>query len=290
MQLHMQWPVPKQVQGEKSIDIMSFNVRLFDLYNWKGNKDTRNEILKYLNANSADLYCFQEFFNTNQNSYFNTLDTILKSGIGPNVHDEYTAILHDGKSKFGIATLSAYPIINKKIVPLDTAMNNIAIYSDIIVEEETLRVFNIHLASVHLSGLENNINKHLESNDQKGQMEDVVLISNRLASGFKRRAKQADVIKTYIDASPYPVIVVGDFNDTPASYAYHRISEGLLDAFESNGSWIGSTYIGLYPMLRIDFILVDPRLEILSFKTEHIELSDHKPIQAALTWKKGIND
>lgn len=279
---HIQWGNDSAVDAEESFEVMSFNVRLFDLYNWKGNEATRNEILDYLSATKSDIHCFQEFFNSNKNSYFNTLDTLMDQKVGTDVHEEFTAILHDGMSKFGIATLSQAPIIHRERIHLDTAMNNIAIFSDVLMNGDTIRIFNIHLASVHLSGLEKDINTHLETNDQEGQLKDLQIISQRLATGFKRRAKQAKVIRAAIDASPHPVIVMGDFNDTPASYAYHVLSEGLQDAFVAQGSGIGSTYIGLYPMLRIDFILVDPALRITTFNTESVTLSDHRPIRAKI--------
>lgn len=283
---HLQFFNESTEPDSASFEVMSFNVRLFDLYNWKGNESTRNEILDYLSETKSDVHCFQEFFNSNKNSYFNTLDTLLDHEVGTEVHEEFTAILHEGMSKFGIATLSKAPILHRERIHLDTAMNNIAIFSDILIGKDTLRFFNIHLASVHLSGLEKDINKHLETNDQEGQLKDLQIISQRLANGFKRRAKQAKVIREAIDASPHPVIVTGDFNDTPASFAYNILSEGLQDAYVVQGNGVGSTYIGLYPMLRIDFILVDPRLTVNAFSTEKVTLSDHRPIRATISLTK----
>jgi endonuclease/exonuclease/phosphatase family metal-dependent hydrolase len=277
------WP-SKSIVNEASFDVMSFNVRLFDLYNWGGNKQTRNEILTYLQEKNPPIICFQEFFNTNDPAYFNTLDTIVKTIDARNVHEDYTAIMHYGKSKFGIATFSKYPIIHKAHIPLDTAANNVAIFTDVLVNGDTIRVFNIHLASIYISGLEKDLSKHIENNDQDGQLKDLKLMASRIAGGFKRRANQAEVIRTYIDASPYPVIVCGDLNDTPASYSYHLLSEGLNDAFCEKGFvGLGSTYIGLIPGLRIDFILIDPRLSVDAFSSESVSLSDHRPIIATLS-------
>lgn len=277
------WP-SKNTMTEASFNVMSFNVRLFDLYNWGGNKQTRNEILAYLQEKNPPIICFQEFFNTNDPEYFNTLDTIVKSIDARNVHDHYTAVLHYGKNKFGIATFSKYPILHKEQVPLDTAANNAAIFTDVLVNKDTVRIFNIHLASIYISGIEKDLSKHIESNDQDGQIKDVKRISDRIAGGFRRRANQAEVIKKYIDDSPYPVVVCGDINDTPGSYAYNLLSDGLNDAFCEKGFiGLGSTYIGMVPGLRIDFILVDPRLSVDAFYTEQISLSDHRPIIASLS-------
>ena len=283
---HIQFIPEQQTHGQNDLKIMSFNVRLFDLYNWKGNTETRNEILEYMESENADVHCFQEYFSSTDKSYFNTTDTLLKAAFAREIHDDYTAILHQGKNRFGIATLSSPKVINRAKIPLDTAMHNIAIYSDVLFNQDTIRIFNVHLASVHLSGLEQEINEHLENNDQEGQLKDLQRILNRLSSGFKRRAKQAHVIKQYVQNSPHPVVVCGDLNDTPASYAYSELSEGLQDAFRVKGRGIGSTYIGIYPMLRIDFILVDPSLDIHAFETSKVSLSDHRPLIVELGYSK----
>ncbi len=276
------WPSPSE-HLTSDVSIMTFNVRLFDLYNWGGNKETRNDIFRYLDEKNPDILCFQEFFNTNDPAYFNTLDTMLQFLSSENVHDQYTAVLHYGKSKFGIATLSRFPILYRGHVPLDTAANNVAIFTDLEVNGDTIRVFNIHLASVYISGIENDLSKHIETNDQDGQIRDIELMTKKLSGGFKRRAKQSQVIRRYMDASPHPVIVCGDLNDTPGSYAYAHLSEGLVDAFVTKGFGGGSTYIGLFPGLRIDFMLVDPSLSLSSFSTERVALSDHRPLITTLS-------
>lgn len=273
------WPTPPE-RSETDIEIMSMNVRLFDLYNWGGNKQTRNQIFQYLEKQDPGIICFQELFHTNDRKYFNTLDTLKQFLAANQVHDHYTAILHSGKSKFGIATLSQYPVTGRGVVPLDTAANNAAIFTDVVIGEDTIRIFNIHLASVHISGIEQDLSKHIENNDQDAQWQDIQRMTKQLSGGFKRRAKQSDVIRTYMDESPYPIIVCGDLNDTPGSYAYATISEGLNDAFLDYGKGLGASYLGLFPALRIDFILVDPSLQLTSFSTEDVKLSDHRPLVA----------
>ncbi|MEX2595420.1 MAG: endonuclease/exonuclease/phosphatase family protein [Salibacteraceae bacterium] len=283
---HMKWVPEAGVNtNENTLDVMSFNVRLFDLYNWEGNTTTRNEILHFLQQNRADIFCFQEFFNTNDPSYFNTLDTLLDLQLAQETHDEYSTVIHQGKSKFGIATLSNAKVIDKKRIPLKDAINNIAIYTDVVYEGDTIRVFNLHLASVHLTSLKKDIDKHIETNDQSAQIKDLIIINDRLSSGFKRRARQALLIQTYIKSSPYPVIVCGDINDTPSSFAFAVLSDGLNDAFKQKGFGLGATYIGFYPLLRIDFIFVDPSLEVTYFETKQVKLSDHRPIVCSIRRK-----
>jgi endonuclease/exonuclease/phosphatase family metal-dependent hydrolase len=271
------------------IKVMSYNVRLFDLYNWSSNKKTRNLILDYFTQEDADIICIQEFFNSNDNSYFNTLDSMLKVQNAKNVHDEYTAILHKGRSKFGIATFSKFPIKNRQIVQLDTSGNNIAIFTDIETDQGMLRVFNVHLASVHLSSMEKDINEHIEKSDQSKQWNDVKVMSRKLAGGFKKRANQAKVIRSYIEQSPYPVIICGDFNDTPSSFAYHTIRNDFQDAFLTKGSGLGASYIGFIPSLRIDYVMCDSNFTINQFTQSNVKLSDHKPAIAQISLKAKTN-
>ena len=78
-----------------------------------------------------------------------------------------------------------------------------------------------------------------------------------------------------MNTSPYPIILCGDFNDTPTSYTYKQLSEGLNDSFSNAGLGIGQTYNGKFPTLRIDYILHSPEFELNSFKTTDVNLSDH---------------
>ena len=88
---------------------------------------------------------------------------------------------------------------------------------------------------------------------------------NRLSDNNKLRAMQADTIADIIAASPYPVIVCGDFNDTPISYTYRRVSRKLKDAFREVGRGYSYTYRGFFDMLRIDYVLFDKRFTALGY-------------------------
>ncbi|HAW20792.1 MAG TPA: hypothetical protein DCX14_11460 [Flavobacteriales bacterium] len=267
------------------VKVLSYNVRLFDLYNWTNNDSTRDDLLDYFSETDADIICLQEYFRSDDNAYFNTLDTLLQVQDASEVHEHFTAVMHQGKFKFGIATLSKYPIVYRGHVPLDTAGNNVAIYTDVKIGSDTIRVFNLHLASVHLSALESGITKHIERNEQQKQWDDLKMLVRNLAGGYKKRASQTDVIQSYLDASPYPVILCGDLNDTPASYSYSALGSKLEDAFNGSGSKFGTSYIGYYPSLRIDYMMYSSSLEKHTFNTQNVELSDHRPIVGTFSIK-----
>ena len=125
----------------------------------------------------------------------------------------------------------------------------------------------------------------MTTTDDKGTICDIRNISVSLKKGFAQRAHQAQVVKAQIDLSPYPVIVTGDFNDTPVSYSYRKIRKGLNDSFVTSGYGAGFTYRGNYPPNRIDYILYDNALESRQFDIIKAKYSDHYPVVAWLRKK-----
>ena len=111
------------------------------------------------------------------------------------------------------------------------------------------------------------------------QLEEVKDISDRLRLAYIKRARQVDELNAYIRQSPYPVLVCGDFNDTPVSYTYHTIRGDLTDAFRSAGKGIGNTYRGKFPSFRIDYIFHSPEFQsanyvITSYSIHYTKLYD----------------
>ena len=53
----------------------------------------------------------------------------------------------------------------------------------------------------------------------------------KIKKAFKRRAIQADELHAFINKQTKPVILCGDFNDLPNSYAVNTISKNMKDAF-----------------------------------------------------------
>jgi len=266
---------------DSTFDVMSYNVRLFDLYNWTENKFTRNKIMDLLNKEQPDILCFQEFFHEDTGN-FNTLDTLKQILQASNVHIEHTA--HVKKvNHWGIATFTRFPIIGKGIIPFKDSTDNISIYTDIKAYRDTLRVYNLHLESIRFRREDYKALKKITGNEEETDLDGPQLIIQRMRRAYIRRARQTDLIRDHIQQCKHPVIVCGDFNDTPNSYAYHQISEGLDDAFPQAGRGMGTTYIGLIPFLRIDYILYSPEFfKSLYFKTIRKKLSDHYPVVSTL--------
>ncbi|MFY7877552.1 MAG: endonuclease/exonuclease/phosphatase family protein, partial [Pirellula sp.] len=80
------------------------------------------------------------------------------------------------------------------------------------------------------------------------------------------RAEQADAVAGHIKLSNVKnVLVCGDFNDVPLSYAYHTVAADLKDAFREAGSGLERTYLGPFPSFRIDYILSSPEITFKNY-------------------------
>lgn len=257
--------------------VMSYNVRLFDLYNWTKNKESRNKIFKLLEEESPDILCLQEFFHADRDIDFTTLDTMRTFLKAKNEHIVYTSTVRK-TDHFGIATFSRFPIINRGQVEFEDVGNNVCIFSDIIKEKDTLRVYNCHLASIHFAKEDYRFIEEIEKTDSEKRIKGGKQIIRRLKTAFIKRAKQAEVIYSHMKESPYPVILCGDFNDSPLSYTYQTLKQDFSDAFNFGEKGLGFTYIGNFPSYRIDYLLFGYCFSASGFKTIKKDYSDHYPI------------
>ena len=107
-------------------------------------------------------------------------------------------------------------------------------------------------------------------------------LMKKLREAYQRRSVQVRKIREHMNSSPHPIILCGDFNDTPTSYAYHILSKRLKDSYVKRGSGLGTTYNGNLPNLRIDYVFADPFISILDHDLIHTDLSDHYPISVTL--------
>lgn len=275
------------LRTEGQLKLISFNVRLFDLYNWFHNNETRNNIFTFLKAESPDIICFQEFYNTDRKApEFKNSDTVKYYLNAKYSHIEYTITLRK-TDHWGIATFSKYPIVKKQEVHFAQKGGNIFIISDIKIGEDTIRVFNTHLESVHFGWNSYKFIENLNNDDvQQDELKGGITILRQLKKAFVKRATQVEILHDSIEASPYPVLVCGDFNDTPSSYSYEILADNLKDAYKVSGRGFGKTYTGPFPSFRIDYIFHDDKIETTAFRTIHENLSDHFPISCMMKIKE----
>jgi endonuclease/exonuclease/phosphatase family metal-dependent hydrolase len=257
--------------------VMSYNLRLFNYFEKPGKTGSETRILEYVKTAKADIICFQELF-IKGNAI--EKDEEIRKVFGGK-YFSHTKLLGRGKNQYyGIATYSRFPIIRKGEIR-HPGSSSLSIYTDVVIQKDTFRIFNNHLQSFRLRSMERSLIEELASSEENQTIDEIKTLSVSLKQGFIRRALQAQLVKKYINLSPYPVVVLGDFNDTPVSYSYRKIRKGLNDAFVKSGYGAGFTYRGNYPPNRIDYILFDDALISTKFDILKVKYSDHYPILAS---------
>lgn len=243
--------------SENSLSVMSYNVRLFNIYDWIQEAEIDQKIIDLVRTNSPDIVAFQEFHQKHTEAFD---------------FYKYQYIVGKGKSQnVGQAIFSRFPIVRKGSIEFPKTSNN-AIYIDIVQNEDTIRVYNLHLQSLH-------INPQKEEFSQKNSER----LLKRMANAFKMQQTQAELFELNRRDCKYKQIILGDFNNTQFSNVYKKIKGNMKDAFVEAGKGFGKTWDFPYFPLRIDFILTDSSFTVNSFKTFSEHYSDHFAIQSVIS-------
>lgn len=245
----------KHIEDPENLIVMSYNVRLFNLFEWIEDKNVKQKITDFIKEKQPDILSMQDY----RPDEALHLDGYYK-------YEELSGV----KIKNGQAIFSKYPIINGGSVHFPNTSNN-AIYVDILRNKDTIRIYNLHLQSLRI-----------DPNDVKLDIETSENLFKRVGTTFSLQQSQAELFLAHKAKCKYKMIVCGDFNNTAYSYVYQEIKGDLQDAFAEGGNGFGRTFKFKYFPVRIDFILVDKSFEVNAFKTFDIQLSDHYPIVAKL--------
>ncbi|SMO62152.1 endonuclease/exonuclease/phosphatase family protein [Solitalea koreensis] len=263
-----------------SIRIMSFNTHNFRKKDDKSpDGSAKSEILKLIRDERPDIISFQEFY-TKLRGIYNIIDSLKKEGL---IYYYFEEINRNKYQAGGIAIFSRYPIKNKGILPFfdNKRTYNTCIFTDINVKGKTIRVFNTHLQSISFQPIDYEYIKKIKDLET-----DPILtrrIARMLKRAFEKRSYQARLIASEVEQSPYPILVCGDFNDTPISYAFTTVSKNLHSAFTAKGCGFGRTYNGSFPNFQIDYILYSKEFEVKNYYIIKKKISDHYPIRSDLT-------
>jgi len=253
--------VSEKVQASTDeVSIMSYNVRQFNRFDWIKNDSVTENIIQFVHEKSPDILCVQDYYN--------------KDNVEFNDYKNQYIELKGNSSKFGQAIFSKYPIINRGSLDFPDTYNN-AIFADVKMKGDTVRIFNVHLESLKLI-----------PEVKKLQEEDSDKLISRVGNSFRKQQFQTELLLEALQKTPYKTIICGDFNNSAFSYVYRKISSGYVDAFTEAGNGFGETYVFDFIPLRIDVILTDPAFQVNEFKNYSIQLSDHYPIMTRLTLKK----
>lgn len=251
-------------KNEKAIKVMTYNAHDFHYLRAVKQKDTRkkreHELLDWVEKNkSVSILCIQEL-KGNWN-FFKEMDLPYKHRLR-----RKSASIH-----------SRFPILDKGAIPFNKSSNS-ALWADLdLGNNKIVRVYSIHLQSSRIDKKEIDV-----VTEGKIKEKETWIGLKGMFSKFKNasiiRSRQAEMVIDHIAKSPYPVIVGGDFNETPTSYIYRLFSEKLNNAFQLKGDGIGSTYGGKLPALKIDYIFADPKIKILDHHIDRVPFSDHYPM------------
>jgi len=243
----------KKILLTDDVKIMSYNVRMFNLYNWIEKDSVNQNIYNFIHSKNPDILCIQEFHPSNK--------------IGEKYPYSYIKI--KGKqNQFGHAIFSKYKIVNSGSLNFTNTSNN-TIFADIVKNNDTIRIYNVHLESLKINPKKENFNT---ANSEKTRI--------RLESAFKKQANQVVLLLQHQKKTQHKTIICGDFNNTAFSWVYTKLKKGKKDAFEVAGKGFGKTFDFNFFPFRIDFILIDEKIEIHNFKTYSVKYSDHRPIMA----------
>lgn len=269
---------------DNAIKVLSYNVMGFNKLK-KHTKDNPNPIIKYILQKDPDIVCMQEF-QFSSDKHLLTEENINRA------LSKYPYHCKNNVSAYGtgnwVACYSKFPILSARPIEYKSTYNGSAVY-EILVNGDTVSVVNNHLESNKLTKEDKDAYVDMIKSPETQKVKNGVRhLVKKLAEASAIRAVQADTIRKVIAASKHTsIIVCGDFNDTPISYAHRVISKGLDDAFTTSGRGLGTSYNQHRFYFRIDNILISKNLVAYNCTVDRsIKESDHYPIWCYVGFKK----
>lgn len=258
------------VPQDPTMKIISYNVGRFSLHDSASGVSNRHQcadsIFAFIRRQDADIVCLQEF----RTSDINQTRAYLKKQMKGYNAEYYLFTLTNG-SAFGNVTLSRLPIKGKGKIKFDESAN-LAIYTDYETNGRRFRVYNCHFESYNVS-LPGIVRGFLRADKSV-----VAETGSKMKRSITKRPKQVDKVFSDIEKCPVESFVCGDFNDNPMSYSYFRMKRGRKDTFRQAGKGYGATFARLWPLLRIDYILIPNRFKAITHETPRLGYSDHYPV------------
>lgn len=250
----------KQIEAEGNFKVMNYNVRLFNLYSWIPEDNVEQNIVDLIKTEAPDILSLQEY-----HPHKNVDLSFFKHKFEK---------LSGKKTKYGQAIFSNFPIVNSGSIEFPDTSNN-AIFVDVVINTDTVRVYNVHLESMRI-----------DTNAESLKKENSERLFKRIGTTFKMQQFQSELFLQHKKQCNYKMIVCGDFNNTAFSYVYRTIRGDLNDAFKEAGNGFGRTYDFKFFPIRIDFIFSDAIFKVNGFKAYNAHYSDHYPIMATLNLKE----
>lgn len=227
-----------------SLHLISWNAEGFQL-----NKDTLQASATFIRNLHPDVICLQERPHDN---------LLHRDSISAVFRYLYRVFNSREDEVLNLAVYSRFPLSNMKEYYFPNSYNKV-LQIDLQYEGKTIRLFNIHLQTTGMTPAyqENNLLHTYQLN-------------------ARERNRQAQLLAEAVASSPYPVILCGDLNDTPISYAYRKLTAQLDDCFLKAGNGWGGTYQPACNLFRIDYTFCSPKLKTLAYHLYSNCWSDHR--------------
>ena len=252
-------------------------------------EECRREIGEFIAGENPHILCLQEFFADD----YTQADTLY----GQYPYRHYHLFKARNGKLFGNMILSKFPIADKGVLSF-RGSTNLSIFADVEHYGRTLRIYNNHLESYDVSFTalahkfydklnemkkgEGNVSPVKEESLGGEITRDIVETHGKMKNTFIKRSEQVGRILDDINRNPHQTIICGDFNDTPMSYTYHTLAKNRKDTFREAGSGFGATFIPVWPLLRIDYLLVPQDAECISHTVHKESHSDHYPVTCSV--------
>lgn len=269
---------PSSAVPDSCLTIVSYNVAGYGgNYRYEKGVDT---VVNYLRRINADIVCLQEDHGGKSESPVDSLKKLYPYNDTVHVEDPLNALIN----AVGIHT--RLPILRKQRIDYGSLANGTAVFYLQMDNGDTLIVINNHLESTHLSPTDRERYKQALRGDmeQDEAKEEALVLLEKMSEAMVKRAAQADSLHRFIaEHAGKPIIVCGDFNDTPISYVRHTVAQGLTDCFVESGCGLGLSFNQNGFNFRIDHIMCSDHFIPYNCRVDsRMNASDHYPIMCWL--------
>ena len=274
----------QQADVNKSVyKILTYNVQGFTNIHFGSSKAQRKiKIVDFMNEQNPDVLCMQEYLLKQALPVRYPNEITYEIRMPHKVYSNYS--VNSYGSAFCLMIASNYPIEHYGTVYSPEA-EAFAMYADIRFPEGIVRVYNLHLESVKLMKEKKLLRPGQSTGFTSNFFSNAKGFYRKLRKSYPMRAFQVKRVRESMLSSAYPVIVAGDFNDTPASYAYETISERYQDAAIFKGRGMSGTFAESPYPIRIDHILIDKRLSVDGYSRYRKPYADHFPVMAEFSFR-----